>query len=174
LASERGLADNSLHAYRRDLEGMDDHFRAAGKTLLTADPTDFREYLQSQSRIGKATKPVARRLAAIRVFLRFLASTGRDSTAILQQLERPQPNAPAPGLPVRAAGGLRRPPRRGLGGGRRSAALGLNSPRAHERGLIPKQVSPTTPAFPGVVFHFTVRHTLSGTHARPMPPRRTT
>src|SRR5918999_747040 len=46
LAAERGLADNSLHAYRRDLEDMDDHFRRSGKTLLTADADDFRAYLQ--------------------------------------------------------------------------------------------------------------------------------
>src|SRR5678815_777966 len=34
LASERGLADNSLHAYRRDLEDIDDHFRKTGKLSL--------------------------------------------------------------------------------------------------------------------------------------------
>lgn len=75
---------------------MDDHFRLAGKTLLTADAEDFRQYLQDQSRRGKATKTVARRLAAIRVFLRFLASFGRDSSAILQQLERPKPERSLP------------------------------------------------------------------------------
>src|SRR6476469_3916851 len=72
LASERGLAVNSLHAYRRDLEDMDDHFRRSGKTLITVDADDYRAYLRAQSSAGKATKTVARRLAAIRVFLRFL------------------------------------------------------------------------------------------------------
>ena len=90
------MADNSLHAYRRDLEDMDDHFRRSGKTLVTAGAEDFRGYLQDQSRRGKATKTVARRLAAIRVFLRFLTSTGRDSAAILQQLERPKPERSLP------------------------------------------------------------------------------
>src|SRR5436190_1217204 len=91
LASERGLADNSLHAYRRDLEDMDDHFREQGGSLVTASGDDFRAYLQDQSRRGQSTKTVSRRLAAIRVFLRYLAALGHDTTGILQQLERPKP-----------------------------------------------------------------------------------
>jgi integrase/recombinase XerD len=102
LASERGLANNSLHAYRRDLEDMDDHLRACGKTLLTAEADDFRGYLQSQSRLKKSTKTVSRRLAAMRVFLRFLTAMGRDSSAILQQLERPKPERDLPKILSRA------------------------------------------------------------------------
>src|SRR5436190_23250491 len=64
LASERGLAENSLHAYRRDLEDMDDHFREHGGSLVTASADDFRAYLQDQSRRGQSTKTVSRRLAA--------------------------------------------------------------------------------------------------------------
>src|SRR5258706_12997700 len=78
LASERGLADNSLHAYRRDLEDMEDYFIGIRKSLITADGNDFRIYLQNQTRKGQSTKTVARRLAAIRVFLRFLPSIGHD------------------------------------------------------------------------------------------------
>lgn len=90
LASERGLAENSLHAYRRDLEDMHRYFAASGKTLLTAEADDFRNYLQDQTRRHKATKTVARRLAAVRVFLRYLDGMGHSSGAILQQLERPK------------------------------------------------------------------------------------
>lgn len=96
LASERGLADNSLHAYRRDLENIDDHFRTAGQTLLSADADAYRAYLQDQSRQGKSTRTLARRLAAIRVFLRFMTTMGRDPSAILQQLERPKPEQSLP------------------------------------------------------------------------------
>ena len=96
LAAERGLADNSLHAYRRDLEDMEDHFAALGKTLLTAGGEDFRLYLQDQTRKGQSTRTVARRLAAIRVFLRFLPTLGHDTSGILQQLERPKPEQSLP------------------------------------------------------------------------------
>jgi integrase/recombinase XerD len=96
LASERGLANNSLHAYRRDLEDMQDYFAECGKGLLTADGDAFRLYLQDQTRKGQSTRTVARRLAAIRVFLRFLPSIGHDTTGILQQLERPKPEQSLP------------------------------------------------------------------------------
>ncbi len=102
LASERGLADNSLHAYRRDLEDADDFFRSTGRTLVTADVDAYRDYLQGQSRKGQSTKTVARRLAAIRVFLRFLAAEGFDTTPILQQLERPKPEQALPKILSRA------------------------------------------------------------------------
>ncbi|HWE02286.1 MAG TPA: site-specific tyrosine recombinase XerD [Tepidisphaeraceae bacterium] len=102
LASERGLADNTLHAYRRDLEDMDDWFAKIGKTLLSADADDFRLYLQDQTRKGQSTRTVARRLAAIRVFLRFLPTIGHDTLPILSQLERPKPEQSLPKVLSRA------------------------------------------------------------------------
>jgi integrase/recombinase XerD len=102
LASERGLADNTIHAYRRDLEHLGDAFAARGLSLTTAAADDFRAYLQDMRRSGQATKTVARRLAAIRVFLRFLAAHGHDVIGILQQLERPKPEKALPKVLSRA------------------------------------------------------------------------
>ena len=96
LASERGLADNSLHAYRRDLEDLDRFLRGAGKTLLSAESDDFRAYLRDQTHQKRATRTVSRRLAAIRSFLRFLASVGHDRAHVLQHLERPKPERSLP------------------------------------------------------------------------------
>src|SRR3954454_8325704 len=90
LASARGVADKSLHAYRRDLEDIEPFLSRRQRTLTTAGADDYREYLQDQSRRGRSTRTVARRLAAIRVFLRFRAGDGHDVTNILQQLERPK------------------------------------------------------------------------------------
>jgi integrase/recombinase XerD len=96
LQQERGLADNSVHAYRRDLEDLDRHLREFGKDLTTANADELRAYLRDQSRKGQSTKTVARRLAAIRVFLRYLITMGIDTTAILAQLERPKPEQSLP------------------------------------------------------------------------------
>jgi integrase/recombinase XerD len=96
LASERGLADNSLHAYRRDLEDLERFLAGIGKTPLTADGDEIRAYLRDQSHQKKATKTVARRLAAIRSFFKFLPSIGIDRTEVLQQLERPKPERALP------------------------------------------------------------------------------
>ena len=102
LASERGLADNSLHAYRRDLEDIERFFYGIGHTLITAGADEFRAYLRDQSYQKRATKTVSRRLAAIRVFLRFLASVGHDRAHVLQQLERPKPERSLPKVLSRA------------------------------------------------------------------------
>lgn len=96
LASERGLADNSLNAYRRDLESVNDYFEARARTFLTAGVDDYRYYLQDQSRQKRATKTVARRLAAIRVFLKYLLEQGHPCEPILRQLERPRPERDLP------------------------------------------------------------------------------
>lgn len=96
LASERGLADNSLHAYRRDLEDVERFLRGIGKTPMTAGPDEYRAYLRDLTHLGKATRTVSRRLAAIRVFLKFLASVGEDRSHVLQQLERPKPEQSLP------------------------------------------------------------------------------
>jgi integrase/recombinase XerD len=87
LASERGLADNSIAAYRRDLEDTGDFLHARRRSLANARADDLRMYLQHQTRLGRSTRTVARRLAALRVFYRFLASQGRDTVGILQHLE---------------------------------------------------------------------------------------
>jgi integrase/recombinase XerD len=96
LASERGLAENTLHAYRRDLSDLCAHLDREGLTLWNATAEHFRAYLQQQRKSGQATKTVARRVAAIRVFLRFLATEGQDTTHILAQLERPKPERSLP------------------------------------------------------------------------------
>jgi integrase/recombinase XerD len=46
--------------------------------------------------LGQSTRTVARRLAAIRVFLRFLVANGHDMVGILAQLERPKPEQSLP------------------------------------------------------------------------------
>ena len=96
LASERGLAENSLHAYRRDLQDLDRYLSSTGKTFLTAAADDLRAYLRDQTRRGRATKTVSRRLATIRTFLKFLAGEGHDRSNVLQQLERPKPQRTLP------------------------------------------------------------------------------
>src|SRR5688572_16986956 len=96
LASERGLADNSLHAYRRDLEDAERFLARRARTLSSAGADDLRAYLQNQTRHGQSNRTVARRLAAIRSFLRWQLSEGRDVANILQQLERPKPERPLP------------------------------------------------------------------------------
>ncbi|HEY0008621.1 MAG TPA: site-specific tyrosine recombinase XerD [Tepidisphaeraceae bacterium] len=96
LNSERGLARNTLDAYRRDLTDLLSELTPRGVTLATATAEDFRNYLQQQTTKKQSTKTVSRRLAAIRVFLRYLEVLGADKQHILQQLERPKPEHDLP------------------------------------------------------------------------------
>jgi integrase/recombinase XerD len=102
LASERGLAENSLHAYRRDLENVEEFLKARSTTLTKAKPEDLRAYLQGQTRQGRSTKTVARRYAALRVFLKFLLAEGHKVEGLLQQIERPKPERSLPKILSRA------------------------------------------------------------------------
>jgi integrase/recombinase XerD len=96
LASERGLAENSLLAYRRDLEDAETHLTAAGKTLQRAKADDWRAYLRGCTARGSSTRTVIRRFAAIRVLMRYLKIEGVDTDRIVQQLERPKPERTLP------------------------------------------------------------------------------
>lgn len=96
LATERRLSRNTLFSYRFDLEDAENYFLNRGILLLAADGYDWREYLQSLRKIGRTTKTVARRLACIRTFLKYLEEQGISTQEILGQLESPKPERPLP------------------------------------------------------------------------------
>ncbi len=103
LKIERGLAPNSLLAYQSDLHDLADYLKNLGCTFQTAAADDFRAYLRHQSSLGRSTKTVARRLAAIRILLKFIEQEFKvDKTLILAQLERPKPQHDLPKVLSRA------------------------------------------------------------------------
>ncbi len=76
LAAERGAAENTLAAYRRDLEHAGHMFSRHGKTLLSATPEVIARYLASLAEEGLAPSSRARKLSAIRQLYRFLIAEG--------------------------------------------------------------------------------------------------
>jgi integrase/recombinase XerD len=96
LAAERGLADNSIKAYRRDLEGLETFFESRNTTIENADVDHYLSYLREQTRDGQSTRTVTRRVAAIRVFLKYRSGQGESTGAILQQVQRPKLDQPLP------------------------------------------------------------------------------
>lgn len=101
LAVERGLADNSLSAYARDLEdyeiflsaeskGMDE----STKRLLTADGTAIGLFIAHLSRKGLAASSAARKLTAVRGLYKYLARKGTvkaDPTASVESIRQKRP-----------------------------------------------------------------------------------
>ena len=66
LAAERGAGENTLSAYRNDLDDMSAHLRAAGRTVATATTDDLRGFIASLAERGFKASSLARRLSAVR------------------------------------------------------------------------------------------------------------
>lgn len=100
LIAERGVAENTLAAYRRDLEDTA-VFLAGRKPAMRAvldsvSTEDLRRYLKHLDGQGMTAGTAARRLSALRQFFRFLYADGLrqdDPTAIL---ESPRQGRPLP------------------------------------------------------------------------------
>ena len=78
LTVERGLADNTLLAYRRDLERFAEHCAASGlRTPQEIEEQAVAEFAGFLTRERRHQAPsVARALASVRVFMRFLVEEG--------------------------------------------------------------------------------------------------
>jgi len=91
LTVERGLAANTLAAYRRDLNQYLEFL--ARRTPETADLDRFVDHLD---RRGLAPASVARKLAAVRGLHRFLVHEGHETQDPTRLLEHPRPRDPFP------------------------------------------------------------------------------
>ncbi len=89
-AAERGAGENTLAAYRNDLDDLTAHLRSLGKTILNADTDDLRGFLKSLGERGFAASSLARRLSATRQLYRFLYSEGKRSDDPAAVLEGPK------------------------------------------------------------------------------------
>jgi integrase/recombinase XerD len=89
-AAERGAGENTLSAYRNDLEDLAAHLRASGCAIATAETEDLRAFLTSLSERGFKASSVARRLSALRQLFRFLYAEGNRSDDPAAVLEGPK------------------------------------------------------------------------------------
>ncbi len=80
LSAEVGLARSTIDAYERDLGLFRDFLAAQGHpSLIVSSPEPILLFLLGEKERGAAEAMLARRLAAIRVFCRYLLETGRAS-----------------------------------------------------------------------------------------------
>jgi integrase/recombinase XerD len=87
LEVERGLSNNTLSAYRRDILKLEDFARDRKKKLERLGPSDIREFLGNLHRQGLAHRSIARILSAVRGLYRFSAAEGRISSDPTEQIE---------------------------------------------------------------------------------------
>jgi integrase/recombinase XerD len=89
LAAERGLARNSLDAYRRDLELA---ARLLGETALDdATRDDLLGALRKLRSQSRSPRSIARWLVAVRGFYAFLLAEGRRDVDPASRIEAPRP-----------------------------------------------------------------------------------
>lgn len=90
LAAERGAGENTLSAYRNDLDDLSAHLRAAGRTITNATTENLREFIASLAERGFKASSLARRLSAVRQIYRFLYAEGKRSDDPAAVLEGPK------------------------------------------------------------------------------------
>jgi integrase/recombinase XerD len=85
LAAEQGAGDNTLQAYRSDLEDLSEFIAHQKKTFLVADTQILRDYLADLDTRGFKSTSVARKLSSMRHLFRFLLNerTRKDDPAAI-------------------------------------------------------------------------------------------
>ncbi|MBN8979235.1 MAG: site-specific tyrosine recombinase XerD [Rhizobiales bacterium] len=94
LAAEQGAGDNTLSAYRRDLEDLSAFLKRAGQGFANASTQALRDYLADLDTRGFKSSSVARRLSSTRHLFRFLLNErirADDPAAILSGPKRGRP-----------------------------------------------------------------------------------
>lgn len=87
LRVERGLAENTLLAYERDLRALSAHGEARGRALVELEQADLAEFIGSLRERGLGPRSQGRHLFAARGFYRFALREGlvaRDPTENLR------------------------------------------------------------------------------------------
>ncbi|MDQ8732078.1 site-specific tyrosine recombinase XerD [Bradyrhizobium sp. LHD-71] len=91
LAAEQGAGENTLAAYRRDLDDLSAFLTRKGTAFARATTDDVRDYLADLDGRGFKASSVARKLSALRHLFRFLLGEGvraDDPAAILSGPKR--------------------------------------------------------------------------------------
>ena len=92
VAVERGLSDNTLAAYRRDLARYGAHLAEAGRTdigdVTTADVAGFLDRIRGED--GAAASSAARMLSSVRGLHRFLAEDGLVADDVAHEVDPPK------------------------------------------------------------------------------------
>ncbi len=90
LWMERGLAQNTLAAYRADLSGLARWLAARGQRLDQVEHADLAEYLAARFKLGAKARSSARLMSSLRRFYRWLLRNGAIQSDPTLLLARPK------------------------------------------------------------------------------------
>ena len=74
LVAERGLSSNTASAYTRDLTQFANYFGQRKLSVAEVSESDVLGFIAELQRVGQADASIARKMAAIRTFARFMVS----------------------------------------------------------------------------------------------------
>ena len=96
MSAERGAADNTLQAYRRDLDDYLAFLKEQRADPVSADVVVLRAWLAELETRGLRPSSAARRLSCVRQFHKFLYAEGRraDDPTVILEGPRQAPRAP--------------------------------------------------------------------------------
>lgn len=97
LWSEQGLAEQTLAAYRSDLEGFAAYLAEQGGALDAAGPEAIRGYLAARVAAGARPRTTARLVSSLRRFYRRLVLDGVREDDPSAEVEPPRLDRPLPG-----------------------------------------------------------------------------
>lgn len=94
MMAERAASLNTIEAYRRDLEGLEEF--STPKNITELKLADLRSYIQYLQKQGYSAKSINRKISSIRQFYQFLASEEliKDNPAIELDLQKQASNLP--------------------------------------------------------------------------------
>ena len=90
LMAEKGLSQNSIDAYQRDLNSFFDSLTQSSTNINSVTAHNIKSYLQHQTKKGISATTRARRLSALRSFFQFLLSENLIKTDPTHMIERPK------------------------------------------------------------------------------------
>ena len=94
---EKGLSDNTLHAYRRDLRQFDEYLvTECDSSVLRASRADLQGYLGSRLSNGASQRSAARLMSCLRGFYRYQMREGRLTVDPTLDVDSPRLGRPLP------------------------------------------------------------------------------
>ena len=96
MAADRGLARNTLAAYRRDLDACLEGLASGGRDFVSCTADDLRVLLAEWRDKGLAARSVARRLSALRQMMSWLVEERHRADNPCRWIDNPKQPAPLP------------------------------------------------------------------------------
>ena len=94
---EKGLSDNTLSSYRRDLRQFHEWLaKFHGKTIIAADRADLKHYLGARLEQGRSARSTARFLSCVRGFYHYLLRESRITVDPTLDVDSPRLGRPLP------------------------------------------------------------------------------